>query len=186
MESSPSRNPISKNIILIFVGKKWSFVNVQELQSFQKSFVNVQDILDQNRLLIDEINLNHESNQPENLQSKGKFITLKTPFCWSAKIPNRKTPVRSCFSFLVHSLVPLYSHIDIKKKLFKDFDGIAKSSAILASNTSSISITRKKEVVSTDKAPPAVGPYSQAIKANGFVFVSGVLGLVPEVCFTSF
>ncbi|CAN6970204.1 unnamed protein product [Brassica rapa subsp. trilocularis] len=25
-----------------------------------------------------------------------------------------------------------------------------------------------------------VGPYSQAIKANGFVFVSGVLGLVPE------
>ncbi|CAN6881748.1 unnamed protein product [Brassica oleracea] len=193
MESSPSRNPISKfitgeskfepnlmrlmNIILIFVGKKWSFVNVQELQSFQKSFVNVQDILDQNRLLIDEINLNHESNQPENLQSKGKFITLKTPFCWSAKIPNRKTPVR-----------------DIKKKLFKDFDGIAKSSAILASNTSSISITRLasatqrpcQEVVSTDKAPPAVGPYSQAIKANGFVFVSGVLGLVPEVCFTSF
>ncbi|KAG2309804.1 hypothetical protein Bca52824_029552 [Brassica carinata] len=31
---------------------------------------------------------------------------------------------------------------DIKKKLFKDLDGIAKSSAILASNTSSISITR--------------------------------------------
>ena len=40
--------------------------------------------------------------------------------------------------------------------------------------------------MSTDKAPSAVGPYSQAIKANGFVFVSGVLGLVPEVCFTSF
>uniref|UniRef100_A0A0D3D0U6 Uncharacterized protein n=1 Tax=Brassica oleracea var. oleracea TaxID=109376 RepID=A0A0D3D0U6_BRAOL len=166
-----------KNIILIFVGKKWSFVNVQELQSFQKSFVNVQDILDQNRLLIDEINLNHESNQPENLQSKGKFITLKTPFCWSAKIPNRKTPVR-----------------DIKKKLFKDLDGIAKSSAILASNTSSISITRLasatqrpcQEVVSTNKAPPAVGPYSQAIKANGFVFVSGVLGLVPECSITHF
>ncbi|CAN7015527.1 unnamed protein product [Brassica rapa subsp. trilocularis] len=105
------QNPMSNwNIILILVGKKWSFVNVQELQSFQKSFVNVQDILDQNRLLINEINQNHESNQPENLQSKGK-----------------------------------------------------------------------KEVVSTDKAPPAVGPYSQAIKANGFVFVSGVLGLVPEL-----
>ncbi|KAJ0232201.1 hypothetical protein HA466_0292900 [Hirschfeldia incana] len=41
-------------------------------------------------------------------------------------------------------------------------------------------ISKKKEVVSTDKAPPAVGPYSQAIKANGFVFVSGVLGLAPE------
>ncbi|KAL0807829.1 hypothetical protein Bca101_100321 [Brassica carinata] len=101
-------------------------------------------------------------------------------------IPNRKTPVRSCFSFLVHSLVPLYSHIDIKKKLFKDLDGIAKSSAILASNTSSISITRMKEVVSTNKAPPAVGPHSQAIKANGFVFVSGVLGLVPECSITHF
>ncbi|XP_009591700.1 reactive Intermediate Deaminase A, chloroplastic [Nicotiana tomentosiformis] len=37
-----------------------------------------------------------------------------------------------------------------------------------------------KEVVHTDKAPAALGPYSQAIKANNFVFVSGVLGLVPE------
>jgi 2-iminobutanoate/2-iminopropanoate deaminase len=27
--------------------------------------------------------------------------------------------------------------------------------------------------VSTPDAPPAIGPYSQAIKANGFVFVSG-------------
>ncbi|XP_010537602.1 PREDICTED: protein ELF4-LIKE 4 isoform X2 [Tarenaya hassleriana] len=37
------------------------------LQSFQKSFVQVQDILDQNRLLINEINQNHESKQPDNL-----------------------------------------------------------------------------------------------------------------------
>lgn len=39
-----------------------------------------------------------------------------------------------------------------------------------------------KEAVQTDKAPAALGPYSQAIKANNMVFVSGVLGLVPEVC----
>jgi 2-iminobutanoate/2-iminopropanoate deaminase len=32
-----------------------------------------------------------------------------------------------------------------------------------------------KEIVSTDKAPAAIGPYSQAIKANGFVFTSGVI-----------
>lgn len=38
-----------------------------------------------------------------------------------------------------------------------------------------------KEAVHTDKAQAALGPYSQAIKANNFVFVSGVLGLVPEV-----
>lgn len=34
-------------------------------------------------------------------------------------------------------------------------------------------------VISTPNAPAAVGPYSQAIKANGLVFVSGQLGLVP-------
>lgn len=37
-----------------------------------------------------------------------------------------------------------------------------------------------KEAVLTDKAPAALGPYSQAIKANNLVFVSGVLGLIPE------
>ncbi|KAJ4725090.1 reactive Intermediate Deaminase A, chloroplastic-like [Melia azedarach] len=37
-----------------------------------------------------------------------------------------------------------------------------------------------KEVVDTDKAPAALGPYSQAIQANNLLFVSGVLGLAPE------
>jgi 2-iminobutanoate/2-iminopropanoate deaminase len=30
-----------------------------------------------------------------------------------------------------------------------------------------------REIVSTDRGPKALGPYSQAIKANGFIFVSG-------------
>lgn len=30
-----------------------------------------------------------------------------------------------------------------------------------------------KEVISTDRGPKALGPYSQAIRANGFIFVSG-------------
>jgi len=34
-------------------------------------------------------------------------------------------------------------------------------------------------VVSTDQAPGAVGPYSQAIKAGGMVYVSGQVALVP-------
>ncbi|KAJ9182662.1 hypothetical protein P3X46_006631 [Hevea brasiliensis] len=38
----------------------------------------------------------------------------------------------------------------------------------------------KKEAVKTDKAPAALGPYSQAIKVNNLIFVSGVLGLIPE------
>lgn len=35
-------------------------------------------------------------------------------------------------------------------------------------------------VVSTDKAPQAIGPYSQAIKHNGLVFISGQIPLNPE------
>jgi 2-iminobutanoate/2-iminopropanoate deaminase len=35
------------------------------------------------------------------------------------------------------------------------------------------------ECIVTDQAPAAVGPYSQAIKAGGMVYVSGQLGLVP-------
>lgn len=41
-----------------------------------------------------------------------------------------------------------------------------------------------REVVSTQDAPGAVGPYSQAIKANGMVYVSGQVGLVPGVRFS--
>ena len=37
----------------------------------------------------------------------------------------------------------------------------------------------EKIVVSTNKAPGAIGPYSQGIKANGFIFVSGQLPLDP-------
>ena len=36
-----------------------------------------------------------------------------------------------------------------------------------------------KEIVSTDKAPGAIGPYSQAIKANGMLFCSGQIPLDP-------
>lgn len=36
-----------------------------------------------------------------------------------------------------------------------------------------------KEVIHTTNAPNAIGPYSQAIKANGFLFVSGQLPIVP-------
>ena len=36
------------------------------------------------------------------------------------------------------------------------------------------------ERVDTPKAPKAVGPYSQAVKAGGFLFMSGMLALDPE------
>jgi 2-iminobutanoate/2-iminopropanoate deaminase len=37
-----------------------------------------------------------------------------------------------------------------------------------------------KDRVQTDNAPKAIGPYSQAIKANGLVFASGQIPLDPE------
>jgi 2-iminobutanoate/2-iminopropanoate deaminase len=36
-----------------------------------------------------------------------------------------------------------------------------------------------REVISTNDAPQAIGPYSQAIKANGFVFASGQIAIDP-------
>jgi 2-iminobutanoate/2-iminopropanoate deaminase len=36
-----------------------------------------------------------------------------------------------------------------------------------------------REVISTPDAPQALGPYSQAIRANGFVFVSGQVPIDP-------
>ena len=36
-----------------------------------------------------------------------------------------------------------------------------------------------KEQINTTSAPAAIGPYSQAIEANGFVFVSGQLPIDP-------
>jgi reactive intermediate/imine deaminase len=37
-----------------------------------------------------------------------------------------------------------------------------------------------KKVIATDKAPQAIGPYSQAIQAGDFVYFSGQIPLVPE------
>lgn len=36
------------------------------------------------------------------------------------------------------------------------------------------------EYIHTDRAPKAVGPYSQAIVSNGFVFCSGQIGIDPK------
>ena len=36
-----------------------------------------------------------------------------------------------------------------------------------------------KKVISTDKAPAAIGPYSQAIEVNGMVYTSGIIPVVP-------
>lgn len=37
-----------------------------------------------------------------------------------------------------------------------------------------------KKIISTDRAPKAIGPYSQAVVTDGFAFVSGQIGLQPN------
>ncbi|MBM5694983.1 RidA family protein [Listeria seeligeri] len=36
-----------------------------------------------------------------------------------------------------------------------------------------------KEIIQTNQAPKALGPYSQAVKVNGLIFTSGQLGINP-------
>jgi 2-iminobutanoate/2-iminopropanoate deaminase len=36
-----------------------------------------------------------------------------------------------------------------------------------------------KQVINTDKAPSPIGPYSQAVRANGMVFLSGQVAFIP-------
>jgi 2-iminobutanoate/2-iminopropanoate deaminase len=36
-----------------------------------------------------------------------------------------------------------------------------------------------KDVIATEKGPKAIGPYSQAIRANGFIFISGQVAFDP-------
>ena len=38
----------------------------------------------------------------------------------------------------------------------------------------------EKKIISTDKAPAAIGPYSQAIKAGELIYTSGMIPVVPE------
>jgi 2-iminobutanoate/2-iminopropanoate deaminase len=41
-------------------------------------------------------------------------------------------------------------------------------------------IATVKQIIQTDYAPQAIGPYSQAVKANGFVFASGQIPIDPR------
>jgi 2-iminobutanoate/2-iminopropanoate deaminase len=40
-------------------------------------------------------------------------------------------------------------------------------------------IVMAKQIIKTEKAPAPIGPYNQAVKANGMLFVSGQVALVP-------
>ena len=42
-----------------------------------------------------------------------------------------------------------------------------------------VDTTQELEVIQTDKAAAPIGPYSQAVRANGFIFVAGEKGIDP-------
>jgi len=41
-------------------------------------------------------------------------------------------------------------------------------------------MSREREIISTDKAPAAVGPYSQAVRLGDLIYTAGQIALVPE------
>ncbi len=41
------------------------------------------------------------------------------------------------------------------------------------------SVATVKQIIKTDSAPQAIGPYSQAVKVNGFIFASGQIPIDP-------
>jgi len=36
-----------------------------------------------------------------------------------------------------------------------------------------------KQIITTEKAPAPIGPYNQAVKANGMLFISGQVAIIP-------
>ena len=38
----------------------------------------------------------------------------------------------------------------------------------------------EKKIISTDKAPAAIGPYSQAVEVNGLIYTSGMIPVIPD------
>jgi 2-iminobutanoate/2-iminopropanoate deaminase len=66
----------------------------------------------------------------------------------------------------------------VKRRKFLVAAGLLGASVSRVLAGSGRSNTMKKQV-QTDKAPKAIGPYSQAIIANGFVFCSGQIPIDP-------
>ncbi|KYQ89585.1 hypothetical protein DLAC_09541 [Tieghemostelium lacteum] len=80
---------------------------------------------------------------------------------------------RRSISTLIHSNSKLIHQNSSRSYSFNLFSIISNHT----DNRNSQKMSQERTVVSTPNAPAAIGPYSQAIKANGQVFVSGCLGL---------
>ena len=43
-----------------------------------------------------------------------------------------------------------------------------------------MSNTLRRVIISTKKAPDAIGPYNQAVQVNNTLYISGQIGFIPE------
>jgi 2-iminobutanoate/2-iminopropanoate deaminase len=96
---------------------------------------------------------------------------MRTPACWEKS----KTGTAKQQSALI------LSKGAIKMKRREAL--VALSSLALIGPHFSCNPRRSKEMkkeIKTDNAPEAIGPYSQAIEANGFIFASGQIAIDPE------
>src|ERR1700688_1155622 len=75
---------------------------------------------------------------------------------------------------------------DMKRRTFLRNAAVSGLAAAVAPRVASgadnkpASSASKLRAISTDRAPKPVGPFSQAIKANGFVFVAGITARDPK------
>jgi reactive intermediate/imine deaminase len=60
------------------------------------------------------------------------------------------------------------------------FSFITPPSAIQKNMVNHKEVKMTKEIISTDKAPQAIGTYSQAVKTGSSVYLSGQIPLIPE------
>ncbi|QDZ18948.1 putative reactive intermediate/imine deaminase [Chloropicon primus] len=56
---------------------------------------------------------------------------------------------------------------------------VSRRTRTIGTRARAVVCAARKEIISTDAAPGAVGPYSQAIKSGNMLFVSGCIPLVP-------
>ena len=62
----------------------------------------------------------------------------------------------------------------------KEVHDIVSEKKHIFANRNELNLHTMKKAIATTKAPGAIGPYSQAIEANGMVFISGQLPINPE------
>ncbi|KAJ6706268.1 PROTEIN ELF4-LIKE 3 [Salix purpurea] len=128
-------------------------VDGKVLQTFQKSFVQVQDILDQNRLLINEINQNHESKIPDNLTRNVGLIK---------ELNNN-----------IRRVVDLYADLSSNFTRSMEPSSEGESSGILKSNGKANSKRIRSGLPGTSGAPFSEAPPALRTISNFFEIVGG-------------